>query len=290
MYIFSPHLVRTEKVSRTLPQPNFKRNATPQPLPPIALFPYKTKSRHWVLYAFVTSDIGLSNNKRLVIFKRSNVPAKATDWANQYMQSMFSTSLEEQELPDKTFTDIVIFFIAISIANQNPFSEMKPEAEKAVCEIMKFCQTLLEETADKDIADVSLLCQKNTTIDKFVKQWFSPHLPIAQFTVIPSYKPTFKEGNAKSKTNNDTETFDPPYHTVDRSILPNETCSYLKKQRFDASQNTPMMMSKSSNQMNDVCSATTRPQACPEHGEKMQTKNVRYVKNGRKLWMILEIP
>ena len=59
-YMFPPHLLRTGNISRTLAQPRLKRKSTPEPLPNVALFPYRTtKSRHWVLYLWHPCRAGM---------------------------------------------------------------------------------------------------------------------------------------------------------------------------------------------------------------------------------------
>jgi hypothetical protein len=104
-YLFPPHLLRTSHLSRTLPQPRSKQKSTPQSLPSVALFPYRTtKSRHWVLYALIKPD-DTTTTERLILFKRPNVPSAALDWANKYIANTFAMSIEEQMLPDKSFTD-----------------------------------------------------------------------------------------------------------------------------------------------------------------------------------------
>ena len=80
-YMFSPHLIRTSNVSRTLAQPRLKRKSTPEPLPDVSLFPYlTTRSRHWVLFAVLKPDAS-SKAERLLLFKRPHVPPAALDWA-----------------------------------------------------------------------------------------------------------------------------------------------------------------------------------------------------------------
>ena len=109
-HLFPPHLLRTSNLSRTLAQPRLKRISTPQPLPSVALFPYRTtKSRHWVLYAVIKPDES-STTERLLFFKRSSVPIAALDWANKYVERTFAGIVKEHDFPQKSFTDVVVFF------------------------------------------------------------------------------------------------------------------------------------------------------------------------------------
>ena len=93
-YVFAPHLVRTSKVSRTCFQLGLKRASTPQPLPPVALFPYRTtRARHWVLYAQVEAP---STEEKLFLFKRTRTPATSLDWSNKYIENTFRERLKSK--------------------------------------------------------------------------------------------------------------------------------------------------------------------------------------------------
>ncbi len=88
-YVFSPHLVRTRQVSRTLEQRRPGTRATPVSLPDVACFPYRTvKSKQWVLYVLLASDkVGL--DAKLLLFKRASLPFAASESTTAYMGSFF---------------------------------------------------------------------------------------------------------------------------------------------------------------------------------------------------------
>ena len=168
-YMFPPHLLRTSNLSRTLAQPRLKQQSTPQSLPSVALFPYRTtKSRHWVLYALIRQD-ETPTTERLLLFKRSSVPSAALDWANKYIQKTFAASIEEQELPDKSFTDVSVFFSAVALAAGVDFTTMTPVAERAVGELATFFQSLLDDNARSQVSDVHLLSTRNDSIRDFLQ-------------------------------------------------------------------------------------------------------------------------
>ena len=129
-YMFPPHLLRTGYLSRTLAQPRLKRTSTPEPLPSVALFPYRTtKSRHWVLYAVIRPDAS-SNTKRVLLFKRSGVPV---------VRSTGPQSTSERRLwdPSKTANSLrrlsrTWLFSAVALAADLEFANMRHDAEGAV--------------------------------------------------------------------------------------------------------------------------------------------------------------
>lgn len=166
-YMFPPHLIRTSNISRTLAQPRLKRKSTPESLPSVALFPYRTtKPRHLVLYALIRPDAS-STTERLLLFKRSGIPDAALDWATKYVEKTFAGSVEEHELPEKTFTDVAVLFSAVSLAAVSDFATMRHDVEGAVSKVSSFFEELLAENARSSIADVRLLSTRNDALADF---------------------------------------------------------------------------------------------------------------------------
>ena len=177
--MFPPHLLRTSNLSRTLAQPRSKQQSTPQSLPSVSLFPYRTtKSRHWVLYALIKQDEAPAT-ERLLLFKRSNVPSGALDWANKYIQKVFAARIEEQELPDKSFTDVSVFLSAVALTAGVDFKTMTSVAEQAVSGLATFFQSLLDANARSQMSDVHLLSTRNDSIRVFLQSWLAPYIPNA---------------------------------------------------------------------------------------------------------------
>jgi hypothetical protein len=94
-YVFGPHLVRTRKVSLTLPQRRGTKRPQNSSLPDIACFPYRTvRSKQWVLYVRVKDDKAPT---KLLLFKRDSMAAAALETTNVYMEDFLQLKLEEHK-------------------------------------------------------------------------------------------------------------------------------------------------------------------------------------------------
>ena len=174
-YVFGPHLVRTRKVSLTLPQRRGGTCPKESSLPEISCFPYRTvKSKHWVLYVRV--KVGTAPAK-LVLFKRDTVPAAALATSNEYMESFFNLSLEERALPSVAFTDLAVLFACAEAMTDVPFETVQATAAKTVDATASFCKTLLTESAATRCADLLELTASAPTLGDFVRSFFDVELP-----------------------------------------------------------------------------------------------------------------
>ena len=169
-YVFGPHLVRTRKVSLTLPQRRGGTCPKESSLPEISCFPYRTvKSKHWVLYVRV--EVGTAPAK-LVLFKRDTVPAAALATSNEYMESFFNLSLEERALPSVAFTDLAVLLACAEAMTDVPFETVQATAAKTVDATASFCKTLLTESAATRCADLLELTASAPTLGDFVRAQF----------------------------------------------------------------------------------------------------------------------
>ena len=104
------------------------------------------------------------------------------------MENIFATRVEEQDLPEASFTDLAVLFASVALAAGVDIPSMKDDAERAVGQAHTFFQELLAENARSDIAEVQLLSKHNDAIAEFLQTWLEPHVAMEPILPVTSWR------------------------------------------------------------------------------------------------------
>jgi hypothetical protein len=175
-YVFEPALVRNANVSLTLPKRQPGKKAVPEPLPPIACFPYRTTSKHWVLYVYRSGSAATAGPK-IQLFKRGDVKPEALDFATKHLQATFSAGVDEQELPDAEYGDLAVLLAATALATGRKLADFQEDAEQAVVAVERFFRRVLARAEATRCSDVSQLALSDPDIAAFFDAFLAGPLP-----------------------------------------------------------------------------------------------------------------
>ena len=175
-YVFEPALVRNANVSLTLPKRQPGKKAVPEPLPPIACFPYRTTSKHWVLYVYRSGSAATAGPK-IQLFKRGDVKPEALDFATKHLQATFAVGVDEQELPDAEYGDLAVLLAATALATGRKLADFQEDAEQAVVAVERFFRRVLARAEATRCSDVSQLALSDPDIAAFFDAFLAGPLP-----------------------------------------------------------------------------------------------------------------
>ena len=174
-FVFGPHLLRTRKVSHTLPQRRRAGPAHDLPLPPISCFPYRcVKSKHWVVYVRMRLRDKLP---RLLLLKRPDVPAAALESTNTYISDYLKAAIEERDFPAPSFTDLSVLFACAALITDVSFSSFETAAGETVRAVTTFCDDLLKASAACGCTSLQELIPQTPALGTFVRDFFKTELP-----------------------------------------------------------------------------------------------------------------
>ena len=175
-YVFGARLACKRKVSGTLPRRTSRGRGPPTTLPDIACFPYRTLSKHWVLYVLL-SGRAAGGSSKLLLCKRSDAPTDALKSTTAYLADFFAVPVEERSVPSVEFVDLAILFVAVEVVTGKAFDTFAEAARRTVADTSRFFKAVLRESDTTRCDDVTQLAASQPEIAVFLQGFLAEELP-----------------------------------------------------------------------------------------------------------------
>ena len=141
-YVFNAKDVQHGKNSCRMHRFKQGRRSLPEALPPVACFPYRTASKHWVLYVYLSASAAPAE-PRLLLYKAAAVKEAAVDWSTKLMRDTFQAPLTCLDLPSVEFGDVAVLLVASAHTCEKALPDVQEAAEIAAADVHRFLRAVL---------------------------------------------------------------------------------------------------------------------------------------------------